>query len=519
MAHVKKALAVVSVLVLCLGVVVAGQGPRRLIRSADGLTIYDTVGQVNWLSDANLAGTPNHGIPNAPAVDPGGAMDFNTAVLWIAAINAANHLGHSDWSMPTVPHTDDTCSNTGDVELGTGQSFGYGCRRSALGDLYNVALGLQYPRTAAPVPNVATGPFRNFRPNLYWSGTSSGNNANSWHTFSFNEGGVGSHANANYMYAMVMMNGRICTGTYCPSWIPSGVGSLEVTADGLGLVVYDPIAKDPDFDPPLQGITWIANANLASVRTFGIQCSLEIPPGSGVRIPCIMADGHMAHSTAQLWIDAMNATNGGNGYLGSTSWKLPPVDDDPELVCGDGTGIPGFECRSDTNPMGYLYYEQLGLAVGTPVVSAANAFGFNLQPYLYWGCTASGSILGDPPGTPVSRTCNVDYGDPPDHNFGWSFSFGNGFQGTEPIGNHLYVMVYYPISTLDRLNEVLTAALPAGSPQLTWALAAASNIAVETSPLLKAAKTAFFVWRVNSQVGGLLTAAQADEIVALVRAL
>jgi hypothetical protein len=229
-----------------------------------------------------------------------------------------------------------------------------------------------------------------------------------------------------------------------------------------------------------------------------------------------MPDGHMAHSTAQLWIDAMNGSNGGNGYLGSTSWKLPPVD--VTEICGDGTGIPGFECHSDTNPMGYLYYEQLGLAVGTPVVPSANAFGFNLQPYLYWGCTAAGSIQGDSE-TPVSRTCNVEYGDPPDEGFGWSFSFGNGFQGTEPLRNHLYVMVYYPISTLDRLNEVLTADLPAGSPQLNWALAAASNIAAEALPLLKAAKTAFFVWRVNSQVGGLLTAAQADEIVALVRAL
>ena len=28
--------------------------------------------------------------------------------------------------------------------------------------------------------------------------------------------------------------------------------------------------------------------------------------------------------------------------------------------------------------------------------------------------------------------------------FAWSFSFGNGFEGTDLIQNDLYVMVYYP---------------------------------------------------------------------------
>jgi hypothetical protein len=31
--------------------------------------------------------------------------------------------------------------------------------------------------------------------------------------------------------------------------------------------------------------------------------------------------------------------------------------------------------------------------------------------------------------------------------FAWNFSFGNGFEGTNLVGNDLYVMVYYPGST------------------------------------------------------------------------
>jgi hypothetical protein len=35
-------------------------------------------------------------------------------------------------------------------------------------------------------------------------------------------------------------------------------------------------------------------------------------------------------------------------------------------------------------------------------------------------------------------------GEPAAPGFQWSFSFGNGFQGTDVIGNTLYVMVYAP---------------------------------------------------------------------------
>jgi len=56
-----------------------------------------------------------------------------------------------------------------------------------------------------------------------------------------------------------------------------------------------------------------------------------------------------------------------------------------------------------------------------------------VQPYLYWACA----------GASASSPCRPDG---PAQGFEWNFSLGNGFQGTNLVGNALYVMVYYPES-------------------------------------------------------------------------
>jgi hypothetical protein len=115
-------------------------------------------------------------------------------------------------------------------------------------------------------------------------------------------------------------------------------------------------------------------------------------------------------------------------YLGQKNWQLAPIPA-TDSTCRNG----GFDCTG--NPMGNLYYQQLRLSQGTPAVPTPNInvgpFS-RVQPYLYWSCAAA-------PGSNV--LCQSA---PPVPNFEWSFSFGNGFQGTDLMVNDLYVMVYYP---------------------------------------------------------------------------
>ena len=171
--------------------------------------------------------------------------------------------------------------------------------------------------------------------------------------------------------------------------------------------------------------------------------------------------------------------------------------------------------------MGHLYYTELGFAVGTPAVLPQNRLGGNLQPYLYWSCSAS--VID-------SRVCAADpHADPPSiavpglpsDQFGWSFSFGNGFQGTEDISNHLYVMVYYPESVLAALREALEKAL-GDDPQYANLLASfeqqAQAISSETEPQ-KDRDLRRFVRQVNASRGNGLTDAEANQIIALARAL
>lgn len=367
----------------------------ELIPSADGQTIYDTVLHVTWLANANLAATSPFGISK---INPSGSMDYPTAIQWVAALNSVAYLGHNDWQLPATPTIDPTCSSTGP----NGNSFGIGCVNSAMGSLFYQSFGLQYPNTAVPIPPNTAGPFSNFQPYLYWSDTISADATQGYHAFSFNSGWVGSNVDKHYIYALPMIKGKL------PGAPPATGNGLQVSADAL--TIYD----------PLSDVTWLANADLAKRQTFNAQCVNK----DGTL--CISADGSMSHTTAENWIKGMNAA----AYLGQTNWQLPPIPDtDPSCSLQNF----GFHCTG--NPLGGLFYNQLHLAQGKPVIPTPNSnvgpFQ-NLQPYLYWSCTAT---------TGSAVLCQTA---PPASGFEWSFSFGNGFEGTDIVQNDLYVMVYYP---------------------------------------------------------------------------
>jgi hypothetical protein len=118
----------------------------------------------------------------------------------------------------------------------------------------------------------------------------------------------------------------------------------------------------------------------------------------------------MNWNSADQLVTTMNA---GAGYLGQTNWQLPPMDPNCNAA---------YNCGSTSDPMGALFYNQLGLSPGAPVVVTPDiAVGpfRNIQPYLYWSCQ----------GPTIQEACQGA----PATGFQWSFSFGNGFLGTDVL--------------------------------------------------------------------------------------
>jgi uncharacterized protein (TIGR03437 family) len=377
------------------------QGSATLTLSPDGLTVYDTVSNITWLANANLATSNRFTLPVCngtgtgiqTCVNASGSMNYGAAAAWVAAMNAANYLGHTNWQLPTTPLVDNTCGKTGP----SGASFGFGCTAGALDTIYNT-VGLKSPNTAVPVPGNTAGPFSNVPPYLYWSqsvssaGVSSGNA-----TFSFATGWQGANTLPNFLYLWPMIPGKLA-GTP-----PASGTGLQVNPGGQ--TVYDPMTN----------ITWAANANLAASNAFGLPlCTSPTSPAL-----CVAQDGAMTWASASQFLANMNSA----AYLGQNNWQAPTID----------PSCPGYSCGGNENPMGNLFYGQLGLIAGSAAVATPSvAFGpfNNLQPYPYWSCVAA----------TVQDACESAG---PAANFEESYSFGSGFEGTDLLANNLYVTAYF----------------------------------------------------------------------------
>jgi uncharacterized protein (TIGR03437 family) len=370
-----------------------------LILSADGLTVYDSVNNITWLADANLAATNRFGLPSCngssskqTCANPSGSVNYQAAVAWVAGMNGANYLGHNNWQLPTTPLIDSNCGKTGP----NGASFGFGCTAGALDAMYN-ELGLKSPNTAVPVSTSMAGPFSNLQPYLYWSGSQGSSPAQGNATFSFATGWQGANTLPNFLYLLPMIPGKL------PGTPPAAGTGLQVNPGGQ--TVYDPMTN----------ITWLANANLAATNAFGLPlCTTPTTPAL-----CIAADGAMTWNSAVQFLANMNSRS----YLGQTKWQAPAI----------GSSCPGFNCDGDQNPMGNLFYDQLGLSQGMPAVAtpeiSVGPF-HNLPPYLYWSCVA-----------PAIQSACLTSG--PADNFEQSYSFGSGFQGTDLVASNLYATAYF----------------------------------------------------------------------------
>lgn len=137
----------------------SGQG---LQTNPGGQTVYDPVANVMWLANANLAASSAFGLPlcqnptaSTLCVNSDGAMSLDSANQFIANMDAAAYLGQKNWIMPAV---DQSCSG-----------YNYGSNLNPMGELFYGQFGLSKGMSAVAAPNIATGPFHNFQPYIYWS--------------------------------------------------------------------------------------------------------------------------------------------------------------------------------------------------------------------------------------------------------------------------------------------------------------------------------------------------------------
>jgi hypothetical protein len=186
---------------LCTAVLGLGVAEASLVASEDGATVYDTVKDVTWLANADLAKSNSFGVRG---INPDGSMGWTIAQEWIAAMNAANYLGSNHWSLPATQLPDDTCS-----QMPKAAAFGYGCVGSQMGQLYYHELGGVKGSTIELQHDTAYGLFNNFQPYLYWSLTLWTRVPNSAFSFSFGNGFQGTNVFVNAMYAMAVAPGKV----------------------------------------------------------------------------------------------------------------------------------------------------------------------------------------------------------------------------------------------------------------------------------------------------------------------
>jgi len=146
-----------------------GLAQATLIDRGNGL-IYDTVLNITWLQDANLAATDTFGVSG---INSNGTMTWDTAEAWIAAMNTADYLGYNDWRLPTTTQPDSTCQYHDNDPTYGNQGYGYNCTGSEMGYLFYTDLGgtAGSPITTTHSNTTNYDLFQNVQSYLYWSGT------------------------------------------------------------------------------------------------------------------------------------------------------------------------------------------------------------------------------------------------------------------------------------------------------------------------------------------------------------
>ncbi len=358
-----------------------------LVPSADGMTVYDTSTKMTWLADANLAATDHF---HVQGINPDGSMTWSTAMNWVAAMNKAHYLGHSDWILPRTPATDPHATLHNQT---THDDFGFDFYSCDMGELFYKEFGAEDGQTITAIHNAATRLFNHFQPYQYWSGTMRALPAD----FSFGNGFLGTDVDIDFEYAIPEFPS---VPVLPPAPPPNDVVSLHKVQAHSSLT---PIDNGRIVHDATLNINWLANADLAASKRFGIPVGRDTD-SKGITIN---PDGSMKYESAVAWIAALNKAR----YLGHDNWRLPDASD----------SSPKQGYYQTNTEMGELYYTELGGQAGSTILlrhDSGEKLFRNFQPYYYW----SGSNVG----TKVHS-----------HE---TFSFGSGYRSDNTDHNEMYVL-------------------------------------------------------------------------------
>jgi len=172
----------------------AGSAQAALESRLGGQAVYDTILDITWTADANLAATNSFGLqlggglgthpsdnsptPAGGVIMPDGRMNWPGALFWIDAMNGASYLGVSDWRLPTALNQD-----------GTGPCGpAFSCTGSEMGHMFynNLSGTAGFSVLNSSDPDLAL--FSNLQSNGYWSETESAADLTRAWVFPFHNG-------------------------------------------------------------------------------------------------------------------------------------------------------------------------------------------------------------------------------------------------------------------------------------------------------------------------------------------
>jgi hypothetical protein len=213
-----------TVLLLAAGLAGATAAQATLMaRDLNGDTVtdayWDSVLNITWLKNANLADSDTFGVSGA-----GRSMNWVTAQAWITAMNTANYLGYSDWRLPTMNSTSPFTGTLHDCSSGSATD----CKNSGneLGYMYYFNLGGTGNDLTGDL-TVGGVTLDNIQPG-YWSGTEFDSGNDAW-SFLFNNGLQGIVGERLRLSAWAVRPGDVAAAPEPASLLLIGAGML-----GLG---------------------------------------------------------------------------------------------------------------------------------------------------------------------------------------------------------------------------------------------------------------------------------------------